>query len=173
MYRTFESIKNWQRYKCLNIFVIPGGNTPPTKFSRGDTSATLPNRNGRYQGTICTSWLNFYTPCKSQLQNAWAVSPTTTCIWSRRIGHRTNVAMWNALPIGKFSVPMTKTVGGLPRCLTMRQTSAVLSPCGEGHRLRLSHHPGVSPTNTRKSARSRGKYCQRAPGLAEPSQCVS
>ena len=76
MYSTFESIKNWQRYKCLKIFVIPGGNTPPTKFSRGDTSATLPNRNGRYQGTTCTSWLNFYTPCKSQLQNAWAVSPT-------------------------------------------------------------------------------------------------
>ena len=66
MYRTFESIKNWQRYKCLKIFVIPGGNTPPTKFSRGDTSATLPNLNGRYQGTTCTYWLNFYTPCKSQ-----------------------------------------------------------------------------------------------------------
>ena len=67
MYRTFESIKNWQRYKCLNIFEIPGGNTPPTKFSRGDTSATLPNLNGRYQGTTCTSWLNFYTPCKSNV----------------------------------------------------------------------------------------------------------
>ena len=66
MYRTFESIKNWQRYKCLKIFVIPGGNTPPTKFSRGDTSATLPNLNGRYQGATCTSWINFYMRCKSQ-----------------------------------------------------------------------------------------------------------
>ena len=82
MYRTFESIKNWQRYKCLKIFEIPGGNTPPTKFSRGDTSATLPNRNGRYQGTTCTSWLNFYTPCKSQLQNAWAVSLPYYSRWS-------------------------------------------------------------------------------------------
>ena len=66
MYRSFESIKNWQIYDFLKIFVILGGNTPPTKSSWGDTSATLPNRNGRYQGTTCTSWLNFYTPCKSQ-----------------------------------------------------------------------------------------------------------
>ena len=35
----------------LKIFVIPGGNTPPIKSSQGDTSATLPNRNGRRQGT--------------------------------------------------------------------------------------------------------------------------
>ena len=26
----------------------------------------------RYQGTTCTTWLNLYTPCKSQ----WSVSPT-------------------------------------------------------------------------------------------------
>ena len=85
MYRTFESIKNWQRYKCLKIFVIPGGNTPPTKFSRGDASATLPNRNGRYQGTTCTSWLNFYTPCKSQpisLPYYWAYSILFCCYLS-------------------------------------------------------------------------------------------
>ena len=54
----------------LKIFVIPGGNTPPTKSSWGDTSATLPNRNRRYQGTTCTSWLNFYTPCKSHACHA-------------------------------------------------------------------------------------------------------
>ena len=66
MHRSFESMKNWQRCQFLKIFVIPGGNTPPTISSWGDTSATLPNRNGRYQGTTCTSWLNFYTPCKSQ-----------------------------------------------------------------------------------------------------------
>ena len=30
-----------------------------------------------YQGTTPTTWLNFYTPCKSQLQNAWPVSPTS------------------------------------------------------------------------------------------------
>ena len=66
MHISFESIKNWQRCQFLKIFVIPGGNTPPTKSSWVDTSATLPNRNGRYQGTTCTSWLNFYTPCKSQ-----------------------------------------------------------------------------------------------------------
>ena len=49
---------------------------PPKKIQRGDCSATLPNRSGRYQGTTPTTWLNFYTPCKSQLQNAWPVSPT-------------------------------------------------------------------------------------------------
>ena len=66
MYRSLESIKNWQIYDFLKIFVIPGWNTPPHKIQLGDTSATLPNRNGRYQGTTCTYWINFYTPCKSQ-----------------------------------------------------------------------------------------------------------
>ena len=28
-------LKNWQRYDVLKIFVIPGGNTPPTKYSWG------------------------------------------------------------------------------------------------------------------------------------------
>ena len=50
---------------------------PPHKFQRGDTSAPLPNRSGRYQGTTPTTWLNFNTPCKSQLKNAWPFSPTT------------------------------------------------------------------------------------------------
>ena len=61
----------------LKIFVIPGGNATPHKFQRGDTSAPLPNRSGRYQGTTPTTWLNFNTPCKSQLKNAWPFSPTT------------------------------------------------------------------------------------------------
>ena len=61
----------------LKIFVIPGGNAPPHKFQRGDTSAPLPNRSGRYQGTTPTTWLNFNTPCKSQLKNAWPFSPTS------------------------------------------------------------------------------------------------
>ena len=53
----------------FKIFVIPGGNAPPLKtkkIQRGDISATLPNRSGRYQETSPTTWLNFYTPCKSQ-----------------------------------------------------------------------------------------------------------
>ena len=29
MYRSFETIKNVQRFDFLNIFVIPGGNAPP------------------------------------------------------------------------------------------------------------------------------------------------
>ena len=66
MYRTFESIKNCQRCDLLKIFVIPGGNATPHKFQRGGTSAPLPNRSGRYQGTTPTTWLNFNTPCKSQ-----------------------------------------------------------------------------------------------------------
>ena len=67
MYRTFESIKNCQRCDFfLKIFVIPGGNATHHKFQRGDTSAPLPNRSGRYQGTTPTTWLNFNTPCKSQ-----------------------------------------------------------------------------------------------------------
>ena len=65
MYRSFECINNWQICDFLKISVIPGGNKPPTKSSWGDTSAILPNRNGRYR-TTCTFWLNFYTPCKSQ-----------------------------------------------------------------------------------------------------------
>ena len=76
MYRTFESIKNCQRCDFLKIFVIPGGNATPHKIQRGDTSAPLPNRSGRYQGTTPTTWLNFNTPCKSQLKNAWPFSPT-------------------------------------------------------------------------------------------------
>ena len=60
----------------LKIFVIPGGNAPPHKFQQGDTSAPLPNRSGRYQGTTPTTWLNFNTPCKSQLKNSWPFSPT-------------------------------------------------------------------------------------------------
>ena len=76
IYRTFESIKNCQRCDFLKIFVIPGGNATPHKFQRGDTSAPLPNRSGRYQGTTPTTWLNFNTPCKSQLKNAWPFSPT-------------------------------------------------------------------------------------------------
>ena len=66
MYRYFEYIKNCQRCDFLKIFVIPGGNATPHKFQRGDTSAPLPNRSGRYQGTTPTIWLNFNTPCKSQ-----------------------------------------------------------------------------------------------------------
>ena len=77
IYRPFESIKNCQRCDFLKIFVIPGGNATPHKFQRGDTSAPLPNRSGRYQGTTPTTWLNFNTPCKSQLKNAWPFSPTT------------------------------------------------------------------------------------------------
>ena len=73
----FESITNLQRFDFLKIFVSPGGMRPPKKIRRGDCSATLPNRSGRYQGTTPTTWLNFYTPCKWQLQNAWPVSPTT------------------------------------------------------------------------------------------------
>ena len=50
---------------------------PPTNSNGGDTSAPLPNQSGRYQGTTPTTWLNFNTPCKSQLKNAWPCSPTT------------------------------------------------------------------------------------------------
>ena len=50
----------------LMLFVIPGGNALPKKIQQGDFSATLPNRSGRCQGTSPTTWLNFYTPCKSQ-----------------------------------------------------------------------------------------------------------
>ena len=50
------------------------------KTQMGDTSATLPNRCGTYQGTTSTTWLNFYAPCKSQLKNAWPVSPNVSLI---------------------------------------------------------------------------------------------
>ena len=53
------------------------GECAPHKFQQGDISAPLPNRSGRYQGTTPTTWLNFNTPCKSQLKNAWPFSPTT------------------------------------------------------------------------------------------------
>ena len=49
---------------------------PPPTNSNGDTSVPLPNRSRRYQEATPTTWLNFYTPCKSQLKNAWPVSPT-------------------------------------------------------------------------------------------------
>ena len=88
IYRTFESIKNCQRCDFLKIFVIPGGNATPHKFQRGDTSAPLPNRSGRYQGTTPTTWLNFNTPCKSQLKNAWPFSPTTRAVIVRFTDNR-------------------------------------------------------------------------------------
>ena len=51
----------------LNIFVIPGGNAPPPpQIPTGGYFCPLPNRSGRFQGTTPTTWLNFYTPCKSQ-----------------------------------------------------------------------------------------------------------
>ena len=68
---------------------------------------------------------------------------------------------------------MPDTVGVRPRCLTTSQTSSALSPCDEGHRLRLNHHPGVLLPNTRKSVRSLRQYCQRAPGQAETLQRIS
>ena len=68
----------------------------------------------------------------------------------------------------QFKGPILSVVGP-----DVRQTSSVLSPCGEGHRFRRNHHIGVLPPNTRKSARAGGNYCQRAPGLAEPPQSVS
>ena len=40
---------------------------------------------------------------------------------SQRPMPRTNVSMWNTLPIGKLSVSMPETVGGRPRCSTMSQ----------------------------------------------------
>ena len=86
---------------------------------------------------------------------------------------RKNASMWNTLPIDMSSVSVPETVGGRPRCSTMNQTSSALLPCDEGHRLRLSHHTGVWLPNTRKSARSRGQWCQHAPGLASPLQRVS
>ena len=35
VYRSFESIKNLQRFDFLKIFVIPGGNAPPNKSNGG------------------------------------------------------------------------------------------------------------------------------------------
>ena len=35
MYRSFESIKNLQRFDFLKICVIPGGNAPPKKSNEG------------------------------------------------------------------------------------------------------------------------------------------
>ena len=35
MYRSFESIKNFQRFDFLKLFVIPGGNALPKKSNGG------------------------------------------------------------------------------------------------------------------------------------------
>ena len=35
MYRSFESIKNLQRFDFFRLFVIPGGNALPKKFNGG------------------------------------------------------------------------------------------------------------------------------------------
>ena len=94
MYRSFESIKNLQRFDFLKIFVILGGNAPPSKNPTRDCSATLPNRSGRYQGTTPTTWLNFYTPCKSQLQNAWPVSPTRSTGFESLCGNLFASELW-------------------------------------------------------------------------------
>ena len=49
----------------------------PPHIPTGGYFCPLPNRSGMYQGTTPTTWLNFNTPCKSQLKNAWPFSPTT------------------------------------------------------------------------------------------------
>ena len=51
---------------------------PPPQIPTGGyfCPLPLPNRSGTYQGTTPTTWLNFNTPCKSQLKNAWLFSPT-------------------------------------------------------------------------------------------------
>ena len=63
----------------LKLFVIPGGNALPKKIQQGDFSATLPNRSGRCQGTSPTTWLNFYTPCKSQPTSLPYYVPSLPC----------------------------------------------------------------------------------------------
>ena len=75
--------------------LIPG-KYAPTKSSRWDTSATLPNRSGRYQGTTSTTWLNFYTPCKSQLKNAWPVYLTTMCYIGSSHRPRPGECLWRS-----------------------------------------------------------------------------
>ena len=60
------------------------GNAPPQphKFQRGGGYfCPLPNRSGRFQGTTPTTWLNFYTPCKSQ--------PTSILLQITKISHTT------------------------------------------------------------------------------------
>ena len=117
MYRTFESIKNCQRCYFLKIFVIPGGNATPHKFQRGDTSAPLPNRSGMYQGTTPTTWLNFNTPCKSQLKNAWPFSPTTTVCIHGGCAHQTG---GQTLPLANYcSCVERKLVVVFDRCMAL------------------------------------------------------
>ena len=78
IYRSFESIKNLQRCDFFKRYLKFQGGMPPPTNSNGGYFCPLPNRSGRYQGTTPTTWLNFYTPCKSQLKNAWPVSPTSS-----------------------------------------------------------------------------------------------
>ena len=59
----------------LKIFVIPGGMRPP-KNPTGGLFCHPPKSKWEVPGNNPTTWLNFYTLCKSQLQNAWPVSPT-------------------------------------------------------------------------------------------------
>ena len=62
----------YKRYKSNSIWFSYFG-----QLHYRYTTAILPNRSGRYQGTTSTTWLNFYTLCNSQLKNAWPISPTT------------------------------------------------------------------------------------------------
>ena len=91
----------------LKLFVIPGGNALPKKIQQGDFSATLPNRCGRYQGTTPTTWLNFYTPCKSQ--------PTSLPYYWPKIDHAHAAGVWKTvaanlklifITIGAFKYPI-------------------------------------------------------------------
>ena len=41
---------------------------PPPQNPAGGYFCHNPSRSGRYQRTTTTTWLNFYTPCKSQLK---------------------------------------------------------------------------------------------------------
>ena len=74
---SFESIKNLQRFDFLKTFVIPGGGNAPPKKSNGGLFCHPSKSKWEVPRTAPTTWLNFYKPCKSQLQNAWPVSPTT------------------------------------------------------------------------------------------------
>ena len=53
---------------------------PPKKSNRGIVLPPFQIEVGgtKEQPPPVSTWLNFYTPCKSQLKNAWPVSPTMT-----------------------------------------------------------------------------------------------
>ena len=101
------------------------GNAPPTNSNVGIVlPPPLRNRSGRHHGTTPTTWLNFYTLCKSQLKNVWPVSPAinlhVTCYANDSNSCIAMFIVWTQTPDTMWSSSLAWRLGGFRLLMTKR-----------------------------------------------------